>query len=62
MTHTVSRIPECPHCRVTPRFLNWQPFDGVWECPECLDEAIDKLIPVGPQDARFPFHNLNPDL
>jgi hypothetical protein len=57
-----SLIPQCPCCKTTPRFLNWQPFDGQWECPDCYEADIDKLIPIGPDDARFPFCNLNPDL
>lgn len=55
-------IPTCPSCHTKPAYVEWQPFDGQWECPECGSEEIDKLIPVGPADARFPFHNLDPSL
>lgn len=59
---TTKQKPDCPACGEKNAPLEWNPYDGVWECAECGSDEVDRLIGVGPRDAEFAFTNQNPTI
>jgi hypothetical protein len=47
---------ECDHL-VVPQ---WNPYDGVWECPICWEE-LEEAPSIGPREAEFKHTNRNPN-
>ena len=52
-------IVKCGGCHNSITRPEWNPYDGVWECPYC-GETLD--IDGGPREVDFDYYNQNPDL
>lgn len=51
---------DCKECgnKVIPQ---WNPYDGVWECPTCWEE-LEEGPDNGPRDTDIRHTNRNPQL